>query len=308
MACAAEMPSTRPVAALPILLLFTIQLRLIPFMSVRGVASLDTMPRVPSQIKHQDCKLSALEERITSEIAALKKALANYGDLQTEISKLMTRVDDLYTWKETADTRIRSTVDANNRPEKLLDGFPKWKTQVDTQLIAGQAKFEDFLSKHWRPHRKQIDQVLEDWQKAAGEKCTRVVAQILDDHNDEQDVYDPANDDKVMPMVERDGAHIPDLPNRSPKWAKGAQPWLKIQPLGAEDRQWTEQLMDVLLGERQDKYTTRLRDWLEIHSTDEMVASGDSIVECDNTQTGYKCLCTVLKNAHVHPQIFCKFF
>ena len=116
-----------------------------------------------------------------------------------------------------------------------------------------------------------------------------------------KDLYDAANDDRAVPMAERSGAHVP---RRSPKRPKGPQPWLKIKSLGPDDPQWTEQLLDVLLGKWQDRYSSQLGAWLQIHSTNETVATLDSVSEFENTRTRNSCIRSVLKGAKVHPHIF----
>ena len=39
--------------------------------------------------------------------------------------------------------------------------FPQWKMQVETRLSNEQARFEDFLSAQWQPHRNKFNKVLE---------------------------------------------------------------------------------------------------------------------------------------------------
>ena len=174
-------------------------------------------------MKDYNGKLTNLESRISSEIGPLKKAVGNYETLSKEVSKLSTRDDDLFTWKHTAERDINSLKAHDTKYEKLLDSLPQWKTQVDQRLVSSQAKFEDFLTQHWRPHKKKFDNMLDEWQPTYREKRTRVVAEISDDktHDDERDLYDNANNDVALPMAERDGAPVP---SRSPKRPKKPQP------------------------------------------------------------------------------------
>ena len=275
-------------------------IRVCTWCGVLGHDISDCFRRVPSQVKEYDAKFATLDDRITEELAPIKKALAQYDTLSSDVKQLTTRVDHLYTWKASTDTTLKSVQAKETEFDKLLDGLPTWKRQVDASLHNGQARFDDFLSKHWQPVKKKFDQMLEEWQACGREKRTRVVAEISDD-DDERDLYDPANDDKAVPMAERDGA---PAPSRSPKRPKGQQPWLKIKPLTSDDPQWTEQLLDVLLQEWQERYTTRLRAWLQVHSTDEMVATVESISGCENTRARNSCIRSVLKSAQVHPHIF----
>ena len=48
---------------------------------------------VLSQMKEKNGKLTDLEDRMSAE-----KALNNYGDLRTKVSKLIVWVNDLYSW------------------------------------------------------------------------------------------------------------------------------------------------------------------------------------------------------------------
>ena len=121
---------------------------------------------MPSQVKEYDGKLTDLEDRICSEIAPLKKALDNHGNLTTEVSKLTARVDGLYARKENAAANIQSLKDCDDQYEKMLDALPGWKVQIEQRLTSHQAKFEDFLTQHWRPHRKKFDNMLDEWQAA----------------------------------------------------------------------------------------------------------------------------------------------
>ena len=63
---------------------------------------------------------------------------------------------------------------------------------------------------------------------------------------------------------------------------KNLKPW-SLTWLGTP--QWTQQLVDALRGEWQERYNSRPRDWREVYSIDEMLATIDSIVDCNNTHT-----------------------
>ena len=95
------------------------------------------------------------------------------------MKQLTTRVDHLYTWKASTNTTLKSVQAKETAFDKLLDGLPTWKRQVDAGLHNGQARFEDFLSKHWQPVKKKFDQMLEEWHASGREKRTRVVAETL---------------------------------------------------------------------------------------------------------------------------------
>ena len=99
-------------------------------------------------MKDYDRKLTDLESRISSETGPLNKAVGNYETLSKEVSKLSTRVDDLFTWKHTAERDINSLKSHDTKYEKLHDTLPQWKTQVDQRLSSSQARFEDFLAQH----------------------------------------------------------------------------------------------------------------------------------------------------------------
>ena len=119
-----------------------------------------------SQVKEYNGKLTDLEDRICSEIAPLKKALDNYGNSTTEVSKLTARVHGLYAWKKNAAANIQSLKDCDHQYEKMLHALPRWKVRIEQRLTSHQAKFEDFLTQHWRPHGKKFHNMLDEWQAA----------------------------------------------------------------------------------------------------------------------------------------------
>ena len=63
----------------------------------------------------------------------------------------------LCNWKTATEKHLDDVTTQNSEYEKMLDGIPVWKKQVDARLTSGQAKSEDFLAHQWRPHKKIFD-------------------------------------------------------------------------------------------------------------------------------------------------------